>query len=113
MVKAGEKRHRVTIQERVEDVRNELGEVIESWKDVRTVWAKVQPLRGRELFQAQQVQADVTHTVGFGYFFGLHPKNRCLMRACGCGNDRVLNIAQVINVEERNREYELVCVEVV
>ncbi len=48
---------RVTIQTLVE-TQDTLGEPIQTWADLATVWASVEPLRGGELFQAQQVSAE-------------------------------------------------------
>lgn len=47
--------HRITIQRR-DDGQDGYGQTIEAWTDVCTVWAAAEPLRGRELFAAQQTQ---------------------------------------------------------
>lgn len=61
MLAAGELRHRITIEHHV-DLQDEAGEPIEQWQDIPSqarVWAKREDLEGRELFQAQQINAQV------------------------------------------------------
>lgn len=51
-------RHKVTIQQPIAAV-NGYGERIVTWSTVATVWAAVRLCRGREFFDAEQVQANV------------------------------------------------------
>lgn len=69
--------------------------------------AVIEPLRGRELWRVQQVQADVTHKLTGVYVAGVTPKMRIKFKS------RYFNIESVINVGERNRVLELMCREVV
>ncbi|MEQ1573632.1 MAG: phage head closure protein [Vicinamibacterales bacterium] len=62
MLAAGTLRHRITIEHPVE-VQDEAGEPTKQWQEIPAqarVWAKREDLAGRELFQAQQVNAQVT-----------------------------------------------------
>jgi len=90
-VNAGELRHKVTIQE--------LQRVL------ATVWAKIQPLRGNERYQAQQVSSALSHKIILRYLDGVKPQMRVLY------GSRVFYIVSVINVEERNEMLELLCEE--
>jgi SPP1 family predicted phage head-tail adaptor len=56
---AGRLRHRVTI-ESASEAQDAFGEPIMSWGTLATVSAEKLDLSGRELFQAQQVNAKVT-----------------------------------------------------
>lgn len=103
---AGKLRHRVTIQELVR-TDDGYGGITETWQDVATVWAAVEPLRGNERYRAQQVQAELTHKVAMRYRVGVKPQMRLLYAG------RVLEIEAVIDVEERHRWLELLCSEVV
>jgi len=103
---AGKLRHRVTIQELVR-ADDGYGGIIETWQDVATVWAAVEPLRGSERYRAQQVQAELSHKVTMRYRAGVKPQMRLLH------NGRVLNIEAVIDAEERHRWLELLCSEVI
>lgn len=58
MMNAGTMDQRVTLQQRTQ-TQNALGEDVGTWTDVATVWAKVEPLRGREYFASSQMQSAV------------------------------------------------------
>lgn len=53
---AGSLNRRITLQAPVV-TRDAYGGAVTTWSDVATVWAAVIPMRGRELFAAQQVVA--------------------------------------------------------
>lgn len=63
-------RERVTIQQ-VTQAADTMGAAgTESWANIATVpivWAAVEPLSGREFFEAQRVAADVSHRVRLRY----------------------------------------------
>lgn len=106
-MRAGKLRHRVTIQS-PPSTRNEYGEEeqdSDDWTTFARVWAAVIPLSGRELWNAQQVQGDVTHRVEIRYLQGINPKMRVKF------GERFLNIASVMNLDERNVEMHLMCME--
>jgi SPP1 family predicted phage head-tail adaptor len=102
---AGKYKHRVTIQEYTK-VDDGGGGYTEDWVDVTTVWAKVTPLSGNKLFQAQQINAEISHEVEVRYRELSH-KNRLMF------NNRVLNIESVVDVDEAKRELKATCKEVV
>lgn len=86
-----------------------------NWETLVTRWAFVRPLSGRELFQARQVRPDVTHRVTMRWFTGawtgnlapgVGPKMRLLLQ-----QTRRLNVLYAVNVEERDRELDLLCIE--
>ena len=103
---AGSLRHRITIQS-VTETEDTFGGTTEVWGTHATVWASIEPLSGRELLQAQQVQAEVTHRVRCRYVSGVTSKMRVLYGA------RYFNIITPINPEERNRELALMCKELI
>lgn len=98
--------HRVTIQEHVTG-RDEWGQPVDTWQDVATVWASVEPLRGQEYFAAQQVSAAVTARIRIRYRPGIRPDMRVLY------GERIYNITSVIDPEERHEELQLMAREVV
>lgn len=59
MTRAGNLIHRVRIDRRVKG-QNTRGEVTYTWTPVVTVRAEKNPLRGREFFEAAQVQSEIT-----------------------------------------------------
>lgn len=58
-------RHQVEIQ-RVVQTRSG-ADIVDTWSTFATVWAEVEPLRGREFYDRQQIDADVTHTIVLRY----------------------------------------------
>jgi SPP1 family predicted phage head-tail adaptor len=104
MVRAGNLRRRLTLQSRAID-RDDRGGAIESWSTTATVWGSVIPSSGREAWQAEQSQAQVTHQVTIRYRAGVTPRMRLL------DGSRVLHIASAVDVDSRKRELTLMCVE--
>lgn len=58
--------HRITLQRRVAGT-DTLGQPSTEWEDVATVWANVEPLRGREFFAAGQMQAAADARISIRY----------------------------------------------
>lgn len=59
-------RHRVTLQTR-DKGRNTAGEVTETWTDQITVYASVEPMRGREFFGAERFANEITTVIKMRY----------------------------------------------
>ena len=103
---AGKLRHRTTIQQLV-NTDDGAGGSIETWQNVATVWAAIEPLRGNERYTAQQVQSTLSHKVTIRYHEGVKPQMRLTYKG------RIFDIEAVIDIEERHRWLELLCSEVV
>ena len=101
---AGRLNKRVTLQS-ASSARDGHGQPIGTWSDVATVWAAIEPIRGREYFAAQQVSAETTHRVTIRYRSGVSPQWRVAF------GSRTFRIESVINPLERNERIELMCVE--
>ena len=102
-MESGKLRYRLEIQSVTET--NADGEVTEAWATDDTVWGSIEPLRGKEIFEAGQVESRATHRIRIRYYSGLTPTNRFKF------GSRIFNIESVANVEERNVEIEALCVE--
>ena len=101
----GRLRHRVTIQ-RFDRVDDGGGGTEEQWIDVATVWAAVEPIRGRERLEAMQLEQSVSHRVVIRYRPDVDGRN---MRIVHRG--RALHVQAVVSPDERNRWLELLCEE--
>lgn len=77
------------------------------WGDVATLWAAVEPLRGREFFAAKELNADITLRIRVRYRDGITPKMRLV------DGDHIYLIQAVINPEMRGIELQLMCQEFV
>lgn len=95
--------HKINIQQAVE-AQNEYGEPMVTWATFKSsVWASIKPLRGREYWAAQQVQAEIDTEIGIRYVAGVTFKMRILN-----GTDEYY-IRSIINPEERDKELLLMC----
>lgn len=71
------------------------------------VAASVEPLEGNELLRAEQFESTLTHRVRTRYYAGVRPHWRIQY------GSRVFDIKHVIDPEERHRELEMMCQELV
>jgi len=104
-VRAGELRHRVTIQQK-SVVRDSYGEEDVTWTNVATVWGSVEPLQGREFIEAKQTQAEITTRIRIRYRSSISPEMRVVW------DGHIYDIEAVIDVGGRKRELQLMCTEV-
>lgn len=101
-MQAGTLRHVIAIQVN-QGTQNDAGELVPSWVTTITGRASVEPITGREFFDARQVQSEVTHRVRMRYRSGIVPTMRILFES------RILMVEAVIDVGERQRELHLMC----
>lgn len=105
-MRAGRIRERVIFQRRAPG-KNDFGEENGEWQDIATVWAGVEPIKGRELFAAQQTMSEVTTQIVCRYssfLAGITAKDRILH------GTTVYDIkAPPINVSSRRRELQFMC----
>ena len=104
-MRAGWLRHRVTIQEKVV-TRDAYGEEDFTWANVRTVWASVEPMRGREFLQAQTEQVVYDTIVRMRYGIDVTPENRLMW------NNQYYDVRSAISILEKQKELELQCIRV-
>lgn len=93
-VYAGKLNERVTIQV-PRETRNTLGESYVTWADLATVWARVEGMSSREVLQAMQANAIVSHKIHIRFRDGVTHEARVVWRG------RTMEIASV--VERQNR----------
>ena len=101
-MRAGKLRHRVQVQSDTVTI-DAAGGHSHAFSTVATRWASIEPQGGREFIEAGRVDADVTHIVKMRHYSGLTPQHRLMY------GSRVLNIANVVNMDERNRETVVMC----
>ena len=91
----GDLRHRVTFQ------RQDLE--LEVWNDVCTCWANIRPLAGKEFYEAETINSDLTHRIRLRYRKDITPDMRAVYRG------RIFSIQSVINDYEKNVSLQLMC----
>ena len=97
----GKLNHRITFQ-----IQN-LDSEEEEWNDIVTTWASINPISGREYYQAETINSDLTHKVRLRYRKGITPDMRILY------NGRIFYIVSVINEYEKNTILQLMCRELI
>lgn len=107
-INPGEYRHIITIQKKT-GAQNEYGEETEDWVDYITTRAGIYPVSGKEFFSADATRAEITHKVNMRYIPGkeITPDMRVKFQ------DRYFQILSVINFQEKNVEYQLMCKELI
>jgi SPP1 family predicted phage head-tail adaptor len=103
-MRIGRLRHQITFKAAV-DVPDGAGGVTQTWQTIATVWGAVEPLRGRELFAAQQIQAEITHKITTRYHEGMRPEMVVDF------NGRIFDVGPPVNPAERNQSLEFYAVE--
>ena len=98
-------RHRVELKS-LSSTRGSAGTQTNTYATYATVWASVNPLRGLELINAQQVHMEITHKITIRYNSSLIATDRILF------DGRTFEIASIIDPYERNVYLELMCKEV-
>lgn len=106
-MRAGQLRHEVRLQQ-VTYTQDSYGEDVETWADTETVRALVEPLRGKEYFSAQQVNAELTTKILIRYYPTVVPHWRVVWDAGSVTYD----IESVRDLGGRTRTMELICSQV-
>ncbi len=111
-MRAGLRRHQITIQKKTTTVDNYGAQSVTWSDDLTNIWAAIMPLRGNEYFANQQVQGAVTHKVVMPYMFlstSIAIDSNCRVKY----GSRYFEILSIINPDERNISLELMCAEAV
>jgi SPP1 family predicted phage head-tail adaptor len=106
MLPAGDLQEFVVIEYPVE-VRNDLGEATQTWREFAKRWASVQGIGYSEQERRKQVTAQASHIVRVRFVKGITGKMR--VRWASSGN-RLLFISSVVE-RGRSEEHELACEE--
>lgn len=103
----GRLRHRITFMHLVKG-QNEVGDDVLVERPWKTVWASVEPLKGREYFEARKIESEATHKIIIRYLPGITPDMKIDFKG------RIFNFeGPPINPEERNKYLEIYATEVV
>ena len=105
-LRIGDLRHRITIQ-KLEMIQDSYGQATETWVDVVTVFAAVNPISGREFFKAETINSEITHRILIRYRKGIEPSMRVNFKG------RIFTILSVINFQEKNEALQLMCKEMI
>lgn len=100
---------RITIQQRG-TAQDEFGAQVNTWTEIGSLWASIEPLNGRELIAAQAVQSEISHRITIRYQPQFsNPKHVATMRIMY--KDRIFNIYAAMNIAEGNRMIDILATE--
>lgn len=101
----GELRHRITFQ-KLTTSTNENGFEVEEWLDIKTLWAKVSNLHGREYFEAAAIQMENTLKFTIRYLKDIDTSMRIIFK------ERHYDIKSIDNIRYENKYMEIKAMEV-
>lgn len=112
-MRAGNLRHRVIIEREVDNGPDDVGERMISYEKVAEVWASVEPLRGREFVETRQEQHQRDTRVRMRRQKGMIITPDCMRLVWVDEMDKrhIYDIQDVINVNNRDREWRIMCKE--
>lgn len=90
---------------RHEEKENALSQVEQTLTEVKTVWASVEPTRGREYQEAQRIRPELAYKITTRYHKEVTPDMFIKFKG------RFFDIVSIINVKERNEMLEIICTE--
>ena len=99
MIDAAKRRHRMELQafdRALDDDNQPLLYDDEHWTTVARPWARIQPVSGREFYEASQSQSEVTHKIDIRYRPGVRTDMRLRL------GSRTFEIISAIDWEERH-----------
>jgi SPP1 family predicted phage head-tail adaptor len=102
--RAGKRDRRVTLRARTPG-RDAHGQPIETWTDVATLWAGIEPLRGTQYFAAAQVQTEITARIRIPW----QPDVMPTMQVHDIAANVTYDIVAVIDPSLQRRDLELMC----
>lgn len=110
-MRAGNLKRRAALERR-QVIRDGFGAENATWREFARVWASVEPLAGREYFQAQSVQSEVSVRVRIrwrGDVAGMEEPSTIRVRVAERNGETRYEVESVIDVGGRGRELELMC----
>lgn len=103
---AGDFPHRITILWDVGTTQDAMGQPTHDWQPFFKLWAGEEMQSGRELFNAQQVQPDITSVITTRFDKRVKPSLRVVPKSA---SGRTLEIVAALNRGNFNVELELWC----
>jgi SPP1 family predicted phage head-tail adaptor len=100
----GRMRHKVDLQSATAS-QNGYGEESKNWVTDESIFAQIEPLRGQQLLQYQQINSELTHRIIIRYTSNATSEKRIKW------GSRIFDISVVRNLEEKNFMQELLCKE--
>ena len=68
-MRAGRLKHIIHLQKNIEVGDERSGQKLQQWQTVYTAWAGIEPLRGKELYAAQQDNSEITLRIVMRWYY--------------------------------------------
>ena len=104
-MRAGQLNRRVQIEKT--QAASDFGNAIQEKKVIAEVWASIQPLRGSEQLEAQQIIGRTTYKITTRWITELANLDASDSVRSG---DKRYEITSVANIDDRNKTIEMICV---
>lgn len=105
MVRSGQLNQRITIEEDT-GVKNSVGQKVEAWGTLATVWGRVRALTGSERFAAQQLLAELSYEITIRFRTDINETHRIVLT-----DGQTLDIQSAFDPDGRRRELKILCKE--
>ncbi len=115
MIKIGNLRNKIKVQKKGPTTRGkDNSQNLDNWADWKTsIWAETVSQTSKEYYKAMQVHADMTILFRTYYVKGLDRHMRILFEKDSYGKDRIFNIIDILDVDDKHLEHLITCKEVV
>lgn len=91
----------------LQETENEIGQTALVPVEVKTVWARVEPLRGREYLDAQKIRTETTYKITTRYHADVTEDMKIRLNS---GQGVVFEIKSILNPYMANKKLEIICV---
>jgi|TARA_Y100000114_G_C11730800_1_gene313451 SPP1 family predicted phage head-tail adaptor len=100
----GNMRHRINLK-RATNTTDTGGGMTQSFSTLKTLFASVKPISGKELYRHGKLEESVTHEIMIRYRSDINTSDKILF------DSREFNIRHIRNLDERKRYMLLICTE--
>lgn len=105
-MRSGELRHRLMFKGPT-NTADGMGGITKSWGSAFTIWGSIDPLKGKEFYESQLINSEITGKIKVRYRDDIDPTMQVYF------GDRTFKILSIINPGERNMELNLMVKELV
>lgn len=109
-MRAGRMRQPIRFQSRI-SIREANGETNTDWVDKYSCFADIQQVSGGETLAGEQIVSNAGYRVVTRWWRGITTSDRIIFDRNDGTGERILEIVNVFNAEERNSVMELLCKE--
>lgn len=112
-MRGGQLRKRIEVQapDRATASNDSHGNPVRAWRLLRTVWGKIEPIKGIENWKGMAVSSQITHGITIRYFKDLTPDCRFKYAPPGASGARIFHIQGILNKDERSVTHHITCIE--